>query len=756
MRFAYRSRWRLSSLSTLAVFYGVTVAGAATFTVVNTSGSGAGSFEQAINNANASLDADDTIQFAIPGGGVPTIVDSLPAVTGPVLIDATTQAGGFVELQNGGGIALSITGSGSTVKGLVINSSATGVSLGPAAANNTITGCRIGTNPTGTAAVANQTGVFIQGGGLGGNNTIANNLISGNTSAGINIQGSNNVATGNVIGLDVSQTQALGGGTGVIINNGTNNRIGGTGAGEGNVIAGLSGTGISLQNATAAGNVIQGNWIGTNAANALGLGVSVGVAFGTVSGAGNVVGGATAGAGNVIVAASSNGVAMTNSSNATIQGNTIGTAALPNVSNGMDLAGSDNNTIADNVISGNGDAGINLRSGADGNTIRGNEISGNDLGIALSGQMDRFTENSIHDNDGLGIDLGVNGVTENDLDDVDVGPGTNDGQNFPVLSMVTAAEVTGTLNSTPDTEFTVEFFATPACDISGNGEGQTFLGAIQATTDGSGDADLVFALPPAAAGQVITATAIAPDGDTSEFSDCSGTVPGTTTTTTTSTAPTTTSTSSTTTTTQPTTTSTTSTTTTTTATATTTVPTTTTAPSTTSTTTSTTPTTSPTTSTSTTSTSTTSTSSSTSSSSTAPTTSTSSTTTTTLGDPCAVEPVGPTFRSLNCRLAALLEQVNAATDLGTIQPRLRSLLEGAKARKDEAEGFCREPDPRRTNKRLKQSDRKVVKIGQTLRSLRARKTLPDPLRTDLLAAADAIRGDLRALRQAVSCPDDAA
>lgn len=727
-------------LSTLAVASSATLAGAATFTVINTNASGAGSLEQAITSANASPDTD-TIEFAIPGGGVPTIVDSLPAITQPVVIDGTTQSGGFVELQNGGGTALNITGSGSTVRGMVLNSSATGIGLGPAAGGNTITGCRIGTDPTGTMVLANQAGVFVQG-PSGGGNTISNNLVSGNSPNGINIQGNNTVVTGNVIGLDVTQTQPLGGGTGVLINNGSNNRVGGTAAGEGNVIAGLPGNGVSVTNATAQGNVIQGNRIGTNAANAAGLGNGTGVSVAAVTGAGNVVGGAAAGAGNLIVASASNGVAVLNSANLTIQGNTIGTAALPNVANGIDMAGADSNLLQGNVIAGNGQAGINVRSGADGNTIRGNEISGNGgAGIGVSGgQMDRFTENAIHDNGGLGIDLGVIGVAVNDPLDVDVASGHNDGQNYPVLSTASASAVPWTLNSLATTSFTVEFFASPACDASGNGEGGTFLGATQVMTDAMGDAADTFPLPPEAAGQVITATATAPDGDTSEFSACTGPVPGSTTTTSL----------------QPTTTSTSTTSTTTTSTSTT-APTTSTVSSTTS---SSAPTTFTTVTTSTTapvSTSTTSTSSSvTSSSTSSTTTASSSTTSTTLGDGCASEPLGPTFRSLNCRLAAVLAQVTAASDLGALQPRLQRLLEKAKERKEQAESACLEVDPRSTKKRLKQAIRKLIEVERTLRTRRARKTIPDALREALLAVADGLRLDLRTLRGAVRCPDDAA
>jgi hypothetical protein len=99
--------------------------------------------------------------------------------------------------------------------------------------------------------------------------------------------------------------------------------------------------------------------------------------------------------------------------------------------------------------------------------------------------------------------------------------------------------------------------------------------------------------------------------------------------------------------------------------------------------------------------------------------------------------------------------VTAATDLGSFQTRLRSLLESAKLRKEQAEGFCREPDARRAKQRLKQAMRKTIKVVATLRSLRARKNLPTALREELIQATDGVRVDLRTLRRAVRCPDDA-
>jgi hypothetical protein len=143
------------------------------------------------------------------------------------------------------------------------------------------------------------------------------------------------------------------------------------------------------------------------------------------------------------------------------------------------------------------------------------------VGIAISG-------NSIFENALLGIDLrsaaGGEGPTPNDPMDHD--EGANSLQNFPVLGSATAGAssttITGALNSTPNSTFSIEFFASDACDPSGFGEGERFLGAAQVTTDGAGDAPINATVPAAAAvGEFITATArnIATD-DTSEFSAC--------------------------------------------------------------------------------------------------------------------------------------------------------------------------------------------------------------------------------------------
>src|SRR3972149_5447148 len=126
---------------------------------------------------------------------------------------------------------------------------------------------------------------------------------------------------------------------------------------------------------------------------------------------------------------------------------------------------------------------------------------------------------------GLGIDLGLDGVTHNDAGDGD--PGANQLQNFPVVisprSMDGGTQIEATLNSMPETSFTVEIFSNALCDRTGFGQGQNFLGRQTGTTNNSGYSNISgsfpFQLPP---GHVVTATATDPLGNTSEFGPCVG------------------------------------------------------------------------------------------------------------------------------------------------------------------------------------------------------------------------------------------
>ena len=503
-----------------------------TFSVTNTNDAGAGSLRQAIQNANSNP-GPDAISFAIPGTGIQTIslLSSLPAISAAVTIDGTTQNPGSsspsIELSGTsagvGANGFTIAGGGTTVRGFVINACGGG-GIDLAGGGSIIEGNYIGTSASGGSGTGNNDkGVAIGSGSghtIGGTTAAARNVISGNSGPGVLVLGPtmNNLVQGNFIGIDATGVIALGNQSdGVEMLSGTNNvincTVGGTTAGARNVISANAGVGVQFIT-VGTSNLIQGNLIGTDVSgtNDLGNGSS-GVAINEANDC--TVGGTVPGAGNVISGNGSSGVRI-NAVSATgnkVQGNKIGTDAngvtpIPNSFDGILVFNSaSNNTIGGisgegNIIAFNLGAGILVDSGT-GNLIQ---------------------SNSIFSNGTLGIDLAPLGVTPNDPGDPD--SGANALQNFPVLTFANGAigggsNVQGTLNSTANSTFTLNFFSNPACDASGNGEGKSFLGSAVTTTNGSGNATFnVNVSGSALVGDSITATATSASGNTSEFSGC--------------------------------------------------------------------------------------------------------------------------------------------------------------------------------------------------------------------------------------------
>ncbi|MFL6335798.1 MAG: carboxypeptidase regulatory-like domain-containing protein [Pyrinomonadaceae bacterium] len=517
---------------------------AGTTLTVNTTGDGDDgacnaahcSLREAILTSNSTVGQFETVAFNIGGGGARTITltSALPAITDPLLIDGTTQPGfvgsPLVKLDGAeaGAVTagLNINGGGSTVRGLIISGfSGDGIHI-QTSGGNTITGNFIGTNAAGTAAQPNSGhGVFIDGSpnnNVGGTTAAERNLISGNGGQGVRIDGPGaigNRVRGNFIGTDSTGAAALNGNNDgvLIINSASSNTVGGTAAGEGNVISGNGAHGVRLTGAGVTANVIQGNRIGTDVNGVVALGNGNSGVF--VSGAsGNTVGGAVAGARNVISGNLNNGVLISGVGATTnvVQGNFIGTqadgtSALPNLLDGVSLS----NVASDNLIGG-------TAAGA-GNRIA---FNGGDGVSVISGTGNRVLSNSIHTNgttaQHLGIDLGADGSTPNDAGDADAG--ANNLQNFPVLNSAVsdgaATAVSGVLNSTASNTFRVEFYSSATCDASGGGEGVQLLGSADVVTDGNNNATFNVTLPNVAVGQVITATATDSAGNTSEFSAC--------------------------------------------------------------------------------------------------------------------------------------------------------------------------------------------------------------------------------------------
>jgi len=168
---------------------------------------------------------------------------------------------------------------------------------------------------------------------------------------------------------------------------------------------------------------------------------------------------------------------------------------------------------------------------ASGNTVggtaagAGNVIAGNSgRGVYVSQPTatgNAIQANAIFGNGNLGIDLDPNGVSPNDAGDGDAG--ANSLQNYPVLASAAtngaSVRVQGTLNSTPSTTYRIELFANAAGDPSGHGEGESYLGALDVTSDPSGDASFSWIQSASVpVGSFVTATATnLTSGDTSEF-----------------------------------------------------------------------------------------------------------------------------------------------------------------------------------------------------------------------------------------------
>ncbi len=385
------------------------------FTVTNTNDSGTGSLRQAIVNSDSSALGPNTIDFDIPttdpgyADGIWTItpVTSLPNITKPVDIDATTQSGyagtplididGTHAGSGANGVVFASGSAGSTLRGLdVSNFAAAGVLVQD---NNTlIQACYIGTDTAGTVALGNGgdgIDVYSSGNTIGGTSAAAGNLISGNSGPGIDIESaSGNLVVGNFVGTNVGGTAALGNGSsGILIGSGaSNNTIGGTAAADRNLVSGNEGDGVWVQNSP--GNFIQGNRIGTDSGGTAGLGNTGDGVY--ISGAGssatirsNVIGGTGAGAGNVI-SGNNYGIYISSGFLELVAGNLIGTdvtgtLAIPNQSFGVDVLGGSGNIIgeagAGNVISGNLQSAVSLFG------TSGDVVAGNKLGTDVTGTI---------------------------------------------------------------------------------------------------------------------------------------------------------------------------------------------------------------------------------------------------------------------------------------------------------------------------------------------------------------------------------
>ncbi len=431
-----------------------------------------------------------------------------------------------VALQHARFNRIGSSGAGNVISG---NASNGIVVLGVGASNNFVQANHIGTDLSGNAAVRNVgSGVWLESAGnqIGGSLPGDGNLISGNGFLGVWLLNSNafgNFIRGNLIGTTVAGTSGLGNAFGGVgLSDAPSNQIGGWTAAERNLISAngfpANNGGIFLIGDRSRGNRFCGNFIGTDITGQIALPNRYEGIY--VTGANsNHIGSDLPGGGNLISGNTTRGIRLTNSAGNLVHGNLIGTtsdgvSALGNGQFNIEFeancrsnsvgglsVGAGNRIAFTGTYAGGPFSGVRVRDGATNNLILGN---------------------AIFNNSSLGIDLGTFGVSANDHCDSD--SGGNMLQNFPVLTSASSGDFTkilGTLNSSPNTLFRIQFFSSPACDNSGNGEGQSYLGDLLVTTDGACSSSFLAILPIAVSpGHAVTATATDPANNTSEFSAC--------------------------------------------------------------------------------------------------------------------------------------------------------------------------------------------------------------------------------------------
>jgi HYR domain len=493
------------------------------------------------NYASLAGGTPDVINFTGAGAQIITATAPEPTIVRPLTINGYSATGSSVNtLANADNAVILVR-----LDGVGAGAGADGLTLGPGSAGSRIKGLDI-SNFAGNGIVVQSNSNFILGNFVGvaadgltrtpngtfpnsgdgirilnaSNNQIGStdvadrNIVSGNALGGIHIVGSltnpatGNIVQGNFVGVAKDGISSVGNRTepapapgtaegnnlfGIEITGGNLNTIGGTAAGARNVI-GLNAEGIEIDNG-AQQNVIQGNFLGvgadgvTPAKNLLhgiavrssnGFGPPLGPAQPNEPGASfNLIGGTTAGAGNLVEFDGTGGIA-----------------------------------VFGNPVSASGQANI-------GNAIEGNSVfeNGRDFQTASSAPTPL-----------LGIDLTNNfvfprddGLTPNDAQGHGAPNDPNNFENFPVLTSAVShggiTNVAGTLQSTPNSTFRVEFFASDIDPLGLPAEGQQFLGFTNVPTDASGNASFNASLNVLVSnGRLVTATATDPIGNTSEFS----------------------------------------------------------------------------------------------------------------------------------------------------------------------------------------------------------------------------------------------
>ena len=322
------------------------------------------------------LGTDITGMIAEGNGGADIYVDAVAATIG-----------GTVP---GDRNVIAACANGTFTDGYAIAASGVGVFIGGDSSATSVQGNLIGLAANGETPLPNNVGIQVRTYysapvSIGGTTPQTRNVVSGNSSAGIEVDYDPGLLPieGNFVGTDVSGMNAVGNGTGILLDYAASGvLIGGTAPGAGNVIS-ANHWGIQLTS----GNQVEGNDIGTDATGAPTLGNASGVVMfeyannntigGTATGAGNLIAGNTQGAvyiGLRFVAKPSADNSITDNGNFPFY---FGTVLL--------FYYASDNTVADNAIYDNA-SGIEVGDpGTFGNTTSQNSIYANRGSQYLSG-----------------------------------------------------------------------------------------------------------------------------------------------------------------------------------------------------------------------------------------------------------------------------------------------------------------------------------------------------------------------------------
>ena len=412
----------------------------------------------------------------------------------------------------------------------------TGIVLdGAGSTGNLIVGNLIGTDPTGSRALGNGTGIVLSNasGNTIGDTFIAHrNEISGNDVFGIwmRLNSSNNLISANYFDLDSTGTVHIFGGgqpAGSPVTPASINLEDGSSKNQisTNVIAPKT-VGISLVGAGVTGNVVFGNLIGIDATGKkaiTGANFATGVLLGSP---GNTIG--------AMVSPSSGGPGpiqpffITGFLGNVLSGLGVAIMAAPSFNPGQGtntdlrgslVAGNDFGTDTSGSIAIPNYSAVDLRGGVTGLQIGGsisltNVMANSNFGVELE-DASKITirANSIYDNS-------VGGITLTDR------PTSNDNVPIPTLDPVVSIGIetgdrfiTGTVSGKAGAVYTIDFYASPPSTLSPAIQGKTYLGSGTYTADANGIVTFTKSFQVPVDQPFVTATTTDAAGNTSDFSN---------------------------------------------------------------------------------------------------------------------------------------------------------------------------------------------------------------------------------------------